>query len=627
MIKNIFIFICFCANLPLLIRSDNIDYIRQRFNENKYCIRGDLYKAVKKDDDAMKYYVRKLCSQFSVQQAKARIHDKYGTKKESLGEGSFGKVYRYKKNDTNYAIKIPKNFSYKDLFKELNASECLKYTLEGDNAMNSMAYILECLNPKSNSPHLIMKYYPKTLESYINGANPNGWSNLSSDKKQFITKQMLHIAKTLAAMHEQHLVHRDLKPENIMVNSKNVPILVDFGLTSPNGKYAKTIGGTPYFLDYQMVNETAFGPTNDVYSMLATYAYMVHGKRALAVLDGVLRGGNYKAAMKRFSQTMFLPRFADFKMPSEFSWMSKMFIEESKGRWTMQQVADKLEEMIGGKKTMVATQAEINKQAAVVKQEPKDIVHKKQMIDESKFQKPLDQQQMLQKEPVIQMKVKNPYMGNKNEPSKFKKVQEERDQPAPLDYGVPKFIMEKPPVDDYNAKLNAKVLQIQAELNQNPILAVNKEMEVPDEPKIAKRYEPARYNNNIYRKKQIIAPGGRQAQGVDNIRKRRAEVQGKEYKPVMKKKISIPEIPQHVRNEMERKQPKIQTPNGGFLEQKNKYENPYLKGIGVVNFEQRKRIFDERQIQIDAEIQQLQNEIREKQTNRHNLKQNHQIMI
>jgi serine/threonine protein kinase len=41
---------------------------------------------------------------------------------------------------------------------------------------------------------------------------------------------ILQILRALEAAHEQGVIHRDLKPENVMLNKKNQPVIMDFGL-------------------------------------------------------------------------------------------------------------------------------------------------------------------------------------------------------------------------------------------------------------------------------------------------------------------------------------------------------------------------------------------------------------
>ena len=109
--------------------SNNIDTIRNLYNSGKPCIGEDIYSQIVNDSNAVKYYVQKICSGKTGFDARNYIYNTYGTKTQTLGSGSFGEVSKFTKNDKSFAIKIAKNFKYKDVFKELNASECIKQNL------------------------------------------------------------------------------------------------------------------------------------------------------------------------------------------------------------------------------------------------------------------------------------------------------------------------------------------------------------------------------------------------------------------------------------------------------------------------------------------------------------------
>jgi serine/threonine protein kinase len=583
MIKSTFLLFFIYAQLPLFSRSATADLIKEQFEQGRKCMDGDLYKQVVSSPNGQQYYVQKLCYDPSktAQQARAVIKSKYGNSVKLLGKGSFGKVFLYQNGSTQYAIKKPLNFDYEDLFKELNASECLKENLEGSDSLNSMAYILECVSPTASSPHLIMKYYPKTLEAFVNSKNPSGWNHLASSTKTLFLKQMLHMSKTLAALHSKNMVHRDLKPENIMVNSKSVPILVDFGLLSPLGDLAKTRCGTPYFLDYELINRTNHGRSTDVYSMLGTFAYMIHGKNGLSVLNSVLIHGNYKAAMSNYT-VKFNPRFSDFKLPSEFNWMNGMFIPKASGRMTMDEVTNKLSEMLGlNNQPMQATKAVIQNPRVDEKQVQE--VNQVHMNPKPELQKKV--QDMPVQQPVVH-NTKNQYLV-KPQVANQMPVKEE-----------PKYLAMGKPVDqetDYRAKMNAKIKQIQEahdrEDKQKKILKP-----LPEKP-VVTRFKPTRHQPIFNGAKVPVK------KPANKVQQKRGPMMYKQNVPAKPKKVIVQDTP----NKTPITQP-VQYKIEQDFEHK-KYPNPYLKGIGANEFDKRRQAFEQRQNDIQSQIEKIQQEL------------------
>lgn len=393
---SIILFSILCS-LSLGVETDGTRLVRQLFAQKKFCMDQENYPQVDNDIHAAKLYVQKICSQVNPSTAASYISQNYGAKVKVMGQGSFGKVLKYKKNNNLFAIKIPSNFDYRDMFRELNGSECIKEMLADSPEISNMAYIFECVHPARKSPHLIMKFLPMTVREYVFLKYKNGWDSLNDTEKTKIVTQMYKMALTLKALHDKGIAHRDLKPENIMMTTKGNPVLVDFGLLTPMGDLAKSLAGTPFYIDYEVMNRNSGGLSSDVYSLLMTYVFMLHGKNAEIILNSVLKSGDYMQ-VRNGTKKLYTPNFAYTKLPRNFQWMNNMFIPSRSGRWKMAQVIQQFEQMLG-----ISSGPKVDpKDQEIISQNPQHIPNKMVMKAPA-----MDQEikQIVEERPVVKKEI------------------------------------------------------------------------------------------------------------------------------------------------------------------------------------------------------------------------------
>ena len=316
-----------------------VSMVQKLISEGKTCVGKDMFVIVRNDAKAILDYVAYICGKVPRPDAKAYIRKNYGTPKKLLGAGSFGKVYLFTNESAEkFAIKIPKNFNYKDLFMEINSSECIKENTGHKDVSTQFGLILSCVWPIRDTPNLVMKYLPESLASFNKTYFSQRWDKYTLKRQGAALDFMSMMAKELALMHSMDIAHRDLKPDNIMVNDQQIPVFVDFGLSTPMGKRSRTIGGTPYFLDYELINRNGDGVNADVYSMFIIYASMVVGPRFWSLIGSYFTRGGYDKAMK--GKGLYKPKYDSLDIPAEWSWLKNMFKPIIQGRWNMQQVVE-----------------------------------------------------------------------------------------------------------------------------------------------------------------------------------------------------------------------------------------------------------------------------------------------
>jgi serine/threonine protein kinase len=155
---------------------------------------------------------------------------RYDLRKDKLGGGSFGTVYKAYDHvlDRYVAIKVSevkniggKEFSLNDEFKAI-----ANIRHHANIAFYEDVFTFE--SPQGIFDYAIMQFYKDGNLSEFMQANPQ----LDFAKRSEI---ILQIMNGLEHLHQNGLVHRDLKPGNIMVvarqNGEIVPKITDFGLS------------------------------------------------------------------------------------------------------------------------------------------------------------------------------------------------------------------------------------------------------------------------------------------------------------------------------------------------------------------------------------------------------------
>lgn len=359
------------TSLSLSERDPNVIQIKNIFRAGKTCITGALYNAVRKNTEYMKYYCQFVCSRFKSSGNPNYLAQTYGHKGKELGSGSFGVVYKYTLGSNDFAIKIPKNFKYKGLFEELNTSNCVNEGLEGNSIMKFMGTVKECISPNGNDPHLVMDFYPATLEDKMEKEYTRDVTTYSIEKKIRLFTDMYYLAAELRAVHKLGIAHRDMKPENAMINDQGTPVLVDFGMGTLNFLDAKTRCGSPLFMDPDLVAfRSDGGATADVYALGIIFYMMMTGSTASSTIEGILIGGGYGTAY-------YNPDLSKLNLYGDKTFIANMIRQKGHSqpaRWNMEEtyqfIKQKLKELVEQEKQGQAQSYAMTKQPTYVSPEP-----------------------------------------------------------------------------------------------------------------------------------------------------------------------------------------------------------------------------------------------------------------
>ncbi len=127
----------------------------------------------------------------------------------------------------------------------------------------------------SGSAYLVLEYVNGPLLSQmLRSGKP-----MDMDLALTITMQILD---GLAYAHERSIIHGDIKPANIILDRRNNPKLMDFGLAAAEStKSSNTIGGTPRYMAPEYVQRGERSPACDIYAVGLILYTMLTGQRAV----------------------------------------------------------------------------------------------------------------------------------------------------------------------------------------------------------------------------------------------------------------------------------------------------------------------------------------------------------
>jgi serine/threonine protein kinase len=158
---------------------------------------------------------------------------------EKLGEGSYGEVFKVKKNNELFAVKKIKftNDIESDLLKALKIFHTIK-KLTNDSVIRYFEAWVE-VEVRSLTLHIRMELCDSTLQNVINEINSEKILKVNNSLTilgyYIASKIFIEILRGVDYLHQQNpqIIHRDLKPDNILlkkIKSITCVKIADFGL-------------------------------------------------------------------------------------------------------------------------------------------------------------------------------------------------------------------------------------------------------------------------------------------------------------------------------------------------------------------------------------------------------------
>ncbi len=206
---------------------------------------------------------------------------------------------------------------YEALDTQLNRRVAIKLMLTSAHAepeeikLDEERFIRECqLAARLNHPNIVTVYEAGVHQGrrylameFVEGAAFSDWRKQGSITIRQQVSVVRDVAKAVHAAHELGVMHRDLKPANILMDAKNQPHVMDFGLAKVVGTnttlsltVSGAIVGTPSYMSPEQARGVrAIDRRADVWSLgVMIYEIMTgrlpfQGENALEVLMKVMK--------------------------------------------------------------------------------------------------------------------------------------------------------------------------------------------------------------------------------------------------------------------------------------------------------------------------------------------------
>ncbi|KAF6169013.1 hypothetical protein GIB67_038510 [Kingdonia uniflora] len=282
-----------------------------------------------------------------------KVADRY-LKRELLGEGTYGVVFKAIDTQTGHVVAIKKIRLGKQKegvnFTALREIKLLK-ELKDPN-------IIELIDafPHKGDLHLVFEYMESDLEAVIRDRN----IVLSpADVKSYIQMTL----KGLAICHKKWVLHRDMKPNNLLIGADGQLKLADFGLArifgSPGRKFTHQVFARWYRAPELLFGTKQYGSGVDVWAAACIFAELLLRRPFLQGSSDIDQLGKIFAAFgtpksSQWPDMVYLPDYVEYQFVSPpplrslfpmasddaLDLLMKMFTYDPKSRISAQQALE-----------------------------------------------------------------------------------------------------------------------------------------------------------------------------------------------------------------------------------------------------------------------------------------------
>ncbi|KAH9763667.1 Cyclin-dependent kinase D-1 [Citrus sinensis] len=282
-----------------------------------------------------------------------KVADRY-LKREVLGEGTYGVVYKAIDTKTGQTVAIKKIRLGKQKegvnFTALREIKLLKEL--------KSPHIIELIDafPHKGNLHLVFEFMETDLETVIRNTN----IFLSpADIKSYMQMTL----KGLAFCHKKWVLHRDMKPNNLLIGSHGQLKLADFGLArifgSPDRRFTHQVFARWYRAPELLFGAKQYGAGVDVWAAGCIFAELLNRRPFLQGSSDIDQLGKIFAAFgtatpSQWPDLAYLPDYVEYQyvaapplrslFPSAsddaLDLLSKMFTYDPKARITAQQALE-----------------------------------------------------------------------------------------------------------------------------------------------------------------------------------------------------------------------------------------------------------------------------------------------
>ncbi|XP_060575479.1 serine/threonine-protein kinase Nek5-like isoform X2 [Ruditapes philippinarum] len=187
------------------------------------------------------------------------------SEKELIGKGTFGKIYKAKKQSS-------KGFEDFVAIKEIDLTKC---TEKDKEHVQQEAEVMQTFHHENLVKFIESFCTGRCLTIVMELCNKGNLRTLIADKKgldeeQFIST-LTKIVRGLKYLHDKGIIHRDIKTTNILLHEQNGECQVkiaDFGLAKMMSMSSPTVCvGSPYFMSPEMISGKEYDMSTDIWSL------------------------------------------------------------------------------------------------------------------------------------------------------------------------------------------------------------------------------------------------------------------------------------------------------------------------------------------------------------------------